>query len=69
MTTVDSALTRPWSVKKKYERLPRVDWVENNCTEGNSDVVVGKEQYMVSGDEMLMPTRKNQPAPDLRYFK
>jgi hypothetical protein len=68
MTTVDNALTRPWSVKKKYERLPDVVWVENNCTEGNSDVVVGKEQYMVSGDDLLMPVRKGQLPPDLRYF-
>ncbi len=69
MTTIDHALTRPWSVKKKYSRLPTVVWPENNCTEGNSDVVVGKDHYMVSGDGLLMPVTKDQPPPDLRYFK
>ena len=52
-----------------YELLPTVIWTENNCTEGNSDVVVGKEQYLVSGDGYLMPITKDQRPPDLRYFK
>jgi hypothetical protein len=69
MTTIDSALTRPWSAKKKYQRLPTVEWVENNCTEGNSDVVVGEQQYMVGADGLLMPVRRGQQAPDLRHFK
>ena len=69
MTTIDHALTRPWSVKKKYERLPGVIWPENNCTEGNSDVVVGNEHFMVGGDGFLMPVVKDQPPPDLRHFK
>jgi hypothetical protein len=30
---------------------------------------VGKEDYMVSWDGHLMPTKKGQKAPDLRYFK
>ena len=69
MTTTDNALTRPWSVKKSYTRLSNVLWTENNCTEGLSDVFVGKEQYMLSGDGLLMPIKKGQPPPDLRYFK
>jgi hypothetical protein len=32
-------------------------------------VVVGKEYYFLSGDGYLMPTRKDQPPPDPRYFK
>ncbi len=69
MTTVDDALTRPWSVKKSYRREPRVVWVENNCTEGNSDVNIGGQDYLLSADGLLMPAKKDQPAPDLRYFK
>ena len=69
MTTVDNALTRPWTVLKTYARLPTAIWPENNCTEGNSDVVVGKEHYLVSGDGLLMPVLKDQQPPDLRYFK
>src|SRR5262245_53670244 len=68
MTTIDNALTRPWSVKKKYTRQPIEVWPENNCTEGNSDVVIGNEQYMLGGDGLLMPVKKGQKPPDLRHF-
>ena len=68
MTTIDNALTRPWSVKKSYTRLPTVMWTENNCTEDLNDVFLGKEQYMLSADGHLMPIKKDQPPPDLRYF-
>jgi len=32
-------------------------------------VVVGGESYFISGDGFLMPVRKDQAPPDLRYFK
>jgi hypothetical protein len=32
-------------------------------------VVIGKENYFLSADGMLMPAKKDQPPPDLRYFK
>jgi hypothetical protein len=31
-------------------------------------VAIGRESYFL-GDGVLMPVRKNQPPPDLRYFK
>jgi hypothetical protein len=31
--------------------------------------VLGKDNYFLSADGLLMPARKDQPAPDLRYFK
>jgi len=70
ITVIDHALTRPWTVDKKYLRNPnpRPDWVEAYCTEGTALVFVGKEQYFLSGDGNLMPTRKDQPPPDLKYF-
>jgi hypothetical protein len=68
MTTTDNALTRPWTVLKSYTRLPRVIWPENNCTEGNYNVVIGNEVYLLSSDGHLMPIKKGQPPPDLRYF-
>ena len=43
-------------------------WYENNCTEYNNHVVIGKENYFLSADGYLMPARKNQAPPDLRYF-
>jgi hypothetical protein len=32
-------------------------------------VFIGKEGYYLSADGNLMPIRKDQPAPDLKYFK
>jgi hypothetical protein len=30
---------------------------------------IGKDDYFASGDGYLMPVKKDQPPPDLRYFK
>jgi hypothetical protein len=68
ITVYDHALTRPWTVNKRYSRQYEVVWYEDNCTENNLHVVVGKEDYFLSADGFLMPTRKDQAAPDLRYF-
>jgi hypothetical protein len=67
--TVYHALTRPWTVDKLYRRLHDVFWYEDNCTEDNHHVVVGKVDYFVSGDGYVMPAQKEQAPPDLRYFK
>jgi hypothetical protein len=67
ITTFDHALTRPWTVNKKYVRgynLIR----ENICAEGNGLVRIGKEIYMRSADDELMPAKKGQQPPSLRYF-
>jgi hypothetical protein len=71
MTVVDHALTRPWTVDKRYVRNPnsRPVWPEYYCGENNGQVSVGKEHYFLSGDGFLMPSRKDQAPPDLRYFK
>jgi hypothetical protein len=71
ITVIDHALTGPWTVDKKYVLDPNShpDWSEFYCTENQSMVAIGKENYFLSGDGMLMPVRKDQPPPDLRYFK
>jgi hypothetical protein len=69
MTTIDNALTRPWSASKSFRRQQKVIWAENNCTENNIHVSVGKENYLISGDGYLMPVRKDQGPPDVRYFQ
>jgi hypothetical protein len=73
ITVYDRALTRPWTVDKKYVHSPnpRPRWGEVSCAENmnNSMIAIGRESYYMSGDGMLMPVRKNQPPPDLRYFK
>ena len=71
ITVIDHALTRPWTVDKKYVYVanPRPDWDEAYCTENPSMIAIGKDSYFLGGDGMLMPVRKDQPPPDLRYFK
>jgi hypothetical protein len=69
MTTFDHALTHPWTVDKTYRRQKNPHWVNNICTVGNMHVQIGKDAYFLSADGLLMPTKKDQPPPDLRYFK
>jgi hypothetical protein len=69
MTVIDHALTRPWTVDKRYLRNAKPTWQEQFCLEGSALIFVGKEEYWVSGDGNLMPTRKGQAAPNLKYFK
>jgi len=70
ITTTDNALTRPWSITKKYirESKPNLIWHFNDCSEYNQHVFIGKESYFVTGDGFLMPVKKGQQPPDLRYF-
>ncbi|HEY6255922.1 MAG TPA: hypothetical protein VIY51_09040 [Xanthobacteraceae bacterium] len=68
MTTIDHALTRPWTIDKTYRPLNR-DLVQNICTVGNMHVQIGKDGYFLSADGLLMPTKKGQAPPDLKYFK
>jgi hypothetical protein len=69
VTTFDHALTRPWTVMKNYHRdvISRADWTDEYC-ESNHHVTLGNDDYMLSADGFLMPTRKDQPAPNLKYF-
>ena len=71
LTTVDDALTHPWTVMKNYRRNPnpRPVWREYVCAEGNGHVEIAGQSYFLSASGLLMPTKKDQPAPDLRYFK
>jgi hypothetical protein len=69
---IDNALTRPWSALKTYRRVAAkgpIWWREDICAENNAHVVIGGEDYFLSADGLLMPTKKDQAAPDLRFFK
>ncbi len=71
MTTTDNSLTRPWTVMKNYRRVQsgqKMWWGENNCIEGQGHVRIGNETYFLSGDGSIMPMKKGQPPPDLKYF-
>jgi hypothetical protein len=70
ITTFDHALTHPWTIDKHYLRVQRdVIYYENECSENNQHVVIGREGYYLSADGYLMPVKKGQAPPDLRYFK
>ena len=62
ITTFDDALTRPWTVMKRYARDtdPKPNWIEAVCTENNPHVHIQNDNYFVSADGLLMPARKGQ---------
>jgi hypothetical protein len=70
ITVVDHALTGPWTVTRTYRREPdpRPVWREVVCAENNLHVRIGTDDYFLSAEGHLMPTRKDQAPPDLRYF-
>jgi len=72
ITVIDHALTRPWTIVQNYRRVAAkqpIWWQEEICDENNAHVVIGKEDYFLSTDGLLMPAKKDQGPPDLRYFK
>ena len=71
ITVIDHALTRPWVVTKSYKRdpSPQPYWHEEVCAEANPHLRIGAEIYMLSADGYLMPQKKGQKPPDLRYFE
>jgi hypothetical protein len=71
ITLIDNAYTRPWTVLKSYRRdpSPYPVWQEYYCSGDQELIKIGKETYYRGGDGGLMPTRKDQPPPDLKYFK
>jgi hypothetical protein len=71
VTVIDHALTRPWTVTENYRRGPDPypTWSEENCGESNNHVTIANEDYMLSADGLLMPTRKDQAPPNLRHFR
>ncbi|HWS66043.1 MAG TPA: hypothetical protein VN325_25065, partial [Steroidobacteraceae bacterium] len=68
MTTIDNSLTRPWTVMKIFKRQAKVWWSEDNCIEGQAHVTIGRQVYFLSADGTIMPMKKDQPPPDLKYF-
>jgi hypothetical protein len=71
ITSHDHALTRPWTKNRTYKRNanPTPVWFEEACAADNAMVKIGNDPYFLSPDGRLMPTRKDQPPPDTRYFK
>jgi hypothetical protein len=69
-TVIDNALTRPWTSDRQYMRVAEKveQFPETWCQEGNHNILIGKENYLLRSDGLLMPSKKNQTPPDLRYF-
>jgi hypothetical protein len=69
ITVTDHALTRPWTVDKRYKRDHDPVWFLNECSEDNRHVTIANEDYVLNAaDGLLMPAKKGQTPPDLRYF-
>ena len=69
ITVIDHALTRPWTVVKNYHRVPGEPDVRGSLQREQQSRQIGNENYFMSADGYLMPAKKDQPPPDLRYFK
>lgn len=63
LTTIDDALTEPWTVHRRYTRETEdYQWVEYVCVENNRHIRVGDEWYFVNYEEgTLDPTRVGPP--------
>jgi hypothetical protein len=72
ITTVDHALTRPWTVTRSYRRNtqdPRPQWADFVCKPDPNRIQIGQQYYGLSPEGLLMPVRPGQKPPDLKYFK
>jgi len=71
ITVLDHAMTRPYTKIQKATRNPnpRPAWHSDACAENNTWVRIENEPYYLSADGKLMPAKKDQAPPDLRFFK
>jgi hypothetical protein len=42
--------------------------LHGDAVEGNTYITINKQVYYLAADGNLMPSKKDQPPPDLRYF-
>jgi hypothetical protein len=71
ITVIDHAMTRPYTKLQKAVRKggTRPTWLLETCPLDNVWVKIGDEAYFVNAaNGKLMPSRKDQPPPDLSYF-
>jgi len=52
ITVIDHALTRPWTVDKRYVRKagPQPVWPEYVCSENNAQINIAKDNYYLSAE-------------------
>src|SRR5712692_5632333 len=63
---LDAPLDGDEDYRRARQARPR--WPESTCVENNQHVLIGNEHYMLSFDGLLMPAKKDEAPPDLRYF-
>ena len=63
-----AASTRPHK-KAVRTKSARPVWYSEVCEENNSLLRIGNEAHFLSADGYLMPSKKDQAPPDLRYFQ
>ncbi len=68
ITTTDHALTRPYVVDRVYRRAKKDIWTDTICALDTSYLILGEENYFISADGYIMPAKKGQKPPDLKYF-
>ena len=70
ITVLDHALTRPYVKLQKAIRNPKARpvWFSDVCSENNTHVRIENENYFKGADGKLMPSKKDQAPPDLKYF-
>ena len=61
--------TRQSHRNRRRNPNPLAVFPENYCADNNNQIMIGKENYLMTYDGFLMPVKKDQPPPDLRYFK
>jgi hypothetical protein len=65
--------TRPEIIEPAFAGYSTGKWIdtrnEYDCNENNNHVRIGTETYYLSADGFLMPGRKGQKPPDIRYFQ
>ena len=71
ITVIDHALTRPWTVTKKAARNPNPasELAHGGLRRQHLGRASATRTIILSADGNLMPTKKDQAPPDLRYFK
>ena len=69
ITTIDHALTQPWTVNRFYRRVTNPIYEEYNCTEDNRWITIGDKLYLLDGEGYVMPIQKDQPPPDPKYLQ
>ena len=68
ITLIDRAFTYPFTSVRKGSRERHPVWTSEACPADGTHVRIANEHYYLSSDGLLMPTRKDQAPPDLKYF-